>query len=614
MVTDSANYLDIFRRHWKMVASACIIGVLVGWLSTPSKSDQDVVGALFTGTNILVLDDAAIAATETPLTLSQISARITAGEVPERVAARLGPDEDPGTLARRMSVTIDEDFGTLSIAATDRNGDRAAALANSFAEELIGSLNDRAAARYDALIAATNDRLGRLRAQIADVSARLGTSRNEVLTAERDALVARYAAAYNESQDQVETPAPTSGLVSLQPATPLRQEATGISVPRSGIGRGAIGGVVGLTLGLGLALLAERVDSRVRTKRSVEQVFGLPVIAEIPRIHRNRRGTIAVAGADRDTQYAESFRQLRTSILSQSIFVPNDLARSVNGAEPTDRANAQGTGETLPVGGRRWPPRPTGTAVAGRSVGTERTRELDRRDEALSHKSTTPQDSSLRVILVTSAGPGEGKTTVATNLAAIFAETSERVLVFDCDFRRPGVERMFEPAERPKDADGSKPVALPQPAWAGGSVVAQPADSTAVVGLATLAKATSVPGLSVVEVGASASAFDAITVARRLVTEARQYADIVVIDTAPMLMASVAGALVPDVDAVVIVARNGTTTMTAATEAGQRLARLDAPVLGVALLNAPPDRSARRYYRRAGGISRRRRNKAATPV
>src|SRR5260370_24944343 len=45
------------------------------------------------------------------------------------------------------------------------------------------------------------------------------------------------------------------------------------------------------------------------------------------------------------------------------------------------------------------------------------------------------------VILVTSALPGEGKTTVSTNLAIVLARLRSRVLLLDTDLRRPSVHR-----------------------------------------------------------------------------------------------------------------------------------------------------------------------------
>lgn len=53
-------------------------------------------------------------------------------------------------------------------------------------------------------------------------------------------------------------------------------------------------------------------------------------------------------------------------------------------------------------------------------------------------------DKPLHTILVTSAGPGDGKTTVAVNLAASFAQSGKSVILLDADMRRPQVHTFFK--------------------------------------------------------------------------------------------------------------------------------------------------------------------------
>jgi capsular exopolysaccharide synthesis family protein len=53
-------------------------------------------------------------------------------------------------------------------------------------------------------------------------------------------------------------------------------------------------------------------------------------------------------------------------------------------------------------------------------------------------------DSGLRTVLVTSASPGEGKSTTAANLAVVMAQAGKHVIVVDADLRRPTLHRLFE--------------------------------------------------------------------------------------------------------------------------------------------------------------------------
>ena len=52
-------------------------------------------------------------------------------------------------------------------------------------------------------------------------------------------------------------------------------------------------------------------------------------------------------------------------------------------------------------------------------------------------------DKELKSIVVTSSEPGEGKSTVAGNLASIIAQNNKKVIIIDCDLRRPTIHKKF---------------------------------------------------------------------------------------------------------------------------------------------------------------------------
>ena len=170
-----------------------------------------------------------------------------------------------------------------------------------------------------------------------------------------------------------------------------------------------------------------------------------------------------------------------------------------------------------------------------------------------------------RVILVSSSVMGEGKTTVAVNLAVSLAQRGRTCLLIDADLRRPRVADVFEinPA-----------VALGDLLNTSGGI--EPA----------LVKTASVPGLSlVINRGSNADPADALGSERmrEILEETRAKFDFVVVDSPPVIPFSDARLLAVMADAVILVSRYGFTTKRALALSASLFGDIQAPLRGVVL-------------------------------
>jgi Mrp family chromosome partitioning ATPase len=197
-------------------------------------------------------------------------------------------------------------------------------------------------------------------------------------------------------------------------------------------------------------------------------------------------------------------------------------------------------------------------------------------------------NSQAPVVLVMSALAGCGRTTSVVNLAAALAETGRKVLVLDCDFRNPQVHLYLDVTE--------------------GEGMAEVLVGDRGVGLEDVIRDTSVEQVSMVTCG-GATAYPAALVVRagEVFEQARQHADIVLVDCSPLLQANDAYDLVQHSDTVLLVARSGNLTPEQAGRVTELLSRTDVPVSGVTLTDsgsigaaAKPRRSTGRDLPAAG--------------
>ena len=172
-----------------------------------------------------------------------------------------------------------------------------------------------------------------------------------------------------------------------------------------------------------------------------------------------------------------------------------------------------------------------------------------------------------RVIVVTSAKPAEGKTTVATNLAVSLAEINRKVLLIDADLRRPKIHSLF--------GVGSE--------WGLHEVLM---GEDLPDGLDSPWIPSGHPDLFLLPVGTPANGIASLLYSPRLealIERARKDFDTIIIDTPPMIQISDARVIGRLADGVVLVVRSNFTTRDTAVAASRRFVEDGTRIIGTVL-------------------------------
>ncbi len=180
-----------------------------------------------------------------------------------------------------------------------------------------------------------------------------------------------------------------------------------------------------------------------------------------------------------------------------------------------------------------------------------------------------------KVLLITSAMPGEGKSTVAANLARALVLSGSRVLLVDGDLRRGGLHRLLKMQGEPGLAE----------------LLRQACEADKVI------QRDSLPNFAFVSRGSNPGNPGDLFLGSGLdqvLARWRREFDYVVIDSSPLFAADDASCLAPKVDGTLFVVRRGHSSARAVSEALDLLAQRQARVLGVVFNGA--DASARSYY------------------
>jgi capsular exopolysaccharide synthesis family protein len=301
----------------------------------------------------------------------------------------------------------------------------------------------------------------------------------------------------------------------------------------------AVGFLAGLILGIGAAFGREMLDRSVKTQADLEGLLGLTFLGLIP--------AISPDGAKKSKNYGYGRRK-----------------KLKKADQDTTELNADLIVHQAPL---------SGPAEAARSIRT--------------NLRFMAPDKPFRVLLVTSASPSEGKTTVACNLAITMAQAGQKTLLLDADLRKPRVHRIFG-----KSSDVGLTVALLDRAVLTDELLA-----------------TDVPDLSVLPAGPippnPAELLQSEKFAE-LLDELKERYDRIVIDSPPVGPVTDAAVLTTQVDGTVLVVRAFRTPREVVADAKRSLQTVGGRVVGAVLNAVNLERSEYKgyyqyaYYRKGG--------------
>ena len=507
-----ATAMEALRRFWWVALLFAITGAVLGALPEPASTADAVVSYRADHVLLVASENGSIFAD--PIATNQLVLYSTTGEVPERVAARLGLSS-AGAASSGVSASLDPNTGALTISVTSSAAADVVSRADTIAEELKTYLAEQQDEEQEDRLTALLARAQQLEEDIAELErAAAANPGDRVIASQLDALSRQYSVVFEQQvEQQYGDDFNTNNrlvLTTLQSAVAYSQEAAagGLGAPKSRPTRGALGLALGGVVGAGVALMLSRLDRRIRSRAQAELLYGGQVSVVIPDV--GGAGDGLAVRPDRHDQLSDAYRTLR-SMLSF--------------AEAAERE----------------------PGVAQRAS----------------------------ITLVVSPGSGDGKTSIAANLAASLVETNNRTIAVNTDFRRPTLARRLL---------GETPEPLPYAVEDLGMVPAR-----------QLLRRTPITNLVLLDLsGIDAPPGTLARATTRLLGQLSDIADSIVVDSSPVGATAEVLELLPFADHVVVAIRLDHTLTSATQRTMQLLRSLSTGTLHLVVVGENIERSP--YY------------------
>ncbi|MCR2823941.1 polysaccharide biosynthesis tyrosine autokinase [Microbacterium sp. zg.Y909] len=253
---DLHDYVRILRRNLVLIISLALIGVSAGALvalTTPARYTASTQLYVAVGSNAGTTSEMTQGTNFARQAVTTYVSVIPSAIVLDPVIAQLNLSESAEDLAHRVSASAALNTVVIDVTVTDASPEQAARIANAIGESFTTVVAQQ-------LEAPTGDR---------------------------------------PSPVRIET---------LQPAqVPLTPSAPNMRLSL------ALGGLLGLAAGVGIAVLREVLDTRIRTVKDVEEITGAPTLGGIALDPQAKTRPLVVAAAARDPR-AEAYRALRTNV------------------------------------------------------------------------------------------------------------------------------------------------------------------------------------------------------------------------------------------------------------------------------------------------------------